>query len=972
VSEPRLVLELVGESAPPVELPRAGRLTLGSASGRVDFVLSGQGVADVHCAIGRVKGGGWALKDLGSNYGTILNGERVQTAKLSAGDVLVIGSRRLRVVDPEAQIAEPTPPPLPPAPSSPPHSSPPQKPALSETAARAAPSLPRVDGYRVEKPLGRGGMGQVYLAVQESLQRKVALKVLSDKLASDADFVRRFQAEARAAAALNHPNIVTVHDVWEAGGRHWLAMEYMDHGTLETRVSAAGQIPWRDVLDVLCDASKGLVYAELRGIVHRDIKPANLMQNEAGTTKIADLGLATHLEAQATDAGDRKIFGTPHFISPEQARGERVDARSDLYSLGATAYRLLTGHTPFEGATTREILRGHFFEAPRPLGERAPDVPPELAAIVLKLLAKKPEERHASAGALLQELERLRSHVVHGVGAVPAPTAERGGKKIFAWLALAAAIAVAVWFLRPKAKDAAHDDAHRTASAPDASQGTESLLVQESSGGAGSPAGEPVKDKEDTLERLERDAESAWHALPAELTPAERKVELERLAHTYAGSTWAARFEAEASQLSGSLATGAVVESAADAERTAALDRLRAAATGPSGPLPLREALPAMLAVEVAPSLQLDSSFQTRWTGAWREILASAAARGRSALEEADRQKERGEFGLLEHGLGEALATYALPEAPLPDDLAAVCTEELGALRDVSAAIEERLSGLSGERVLFDRKLALTEQQQLATGLWRTGELERELRAFDLAAAEARVAALEGQLGRASSQGEMAALRADLASARTAFEPLVREWSSGGWKRRTVNDPRSRGRANREAVNADARGVLIKDGEATELIGWEEFARRPAELHQLFLERLARAYTPTEIESIAALMRLAAVLQAIDEGAEVLADPDHQMLSNEESQRLLEGFDLAREWSHGAESKARLEREASAAALLAAALSASGERHWAETVTLLERLLAEQRETLLVRLLSDGRELALEPAPASQRSARGG
>jgi Protein kinase domain/FHA domain len=966
VSEPRLVLEIVGESAPPVELPRAGRLTLGSATGRVDFVLSGQGVADVHCAIGRVKGGGWALKDLGSNYGTILNGERVATAKLSAGDVLVLGSRRLRVVDPEAKAAEPPPPAPPPAPPAP---LPPQKAGTSETAVRPAPSLPRVEGYRVEKPLGRGGMGQVYLAVQESLQRRVALKVLSEKLAADADFVRRFQAEARAAAALNHPNIVTVHDVWEAGGRHWLAMEYMDHGTLETRVSAAGQVPWREVLDVLCDAAKGLVYAELRGIVHRDIKPANLMQNEAGTTKIADLGLATHLEAEATDAGDRKIFGTPHFISPEQARGERVDARSDLYSLGATAYRLLTGHTPFEGATTREILRGHFFETPRPLSERAPDVPPELAAIVLKLLAKKPEERHPSAGALLQELERLRSHVVHGVGPVTAPAAERGGKKLYVGLAIAAAI-VAAWFLRPKAKETPQHGAVETASAAEASQDPKTLLSQEPATDATAPAVEPVKDTEDALQRLERDAESAWRSLPAELTPLERKAELERLARAYAGSTWAARFEAEAKQLSGSLASGAVAESAADVERTAALDRLRAAAAGANGPLPMREALPAMLAVEVAPSLQLDATFQSRWTGAWREILGAAAARGRAALEEADRQKERGEFGLLERGLGDARDALTLPEAPLPDDLAAACTEELGALRSARDAIEERLDGLSGERELFDRKAALSEQQQLASALWRSGELERELRAFDLAAAEARIAALEGQLERAPAQGEMAALRADLAAARTAFEPLVREWSSGGWKRRTVNDPRSRGRANREAVNADARGVLVKDGDATELVGWEEFARRPAELHQLFLERLARAYTPSEVEAIAALMRVAAVLQAIDEGAEVLADPEHQVLSGEESQHLLEGFALAREWSHGAESKARLEREASAAALFAAALSASTERRWDEAVTLLERLLAEQRETLLVRLLSDGRALALDPA--SLRSARGG
>jgi hypothetical protein len=253
--------------------------------------------------------------------------------------------------------------------------------------------------------------------------------------------------------------------------------------------------------------------------------------------------------------------------------------------------------------------------------------------------------------------------------------------------------------------------------------------------------------------------------------------------------------------------------------------------------------------------------------------------------------------------------------------------------------------------------------------LWSTGALERELRAFDLAAAEARLAALESDLARSALHGEVAELRAELAAARGAFEPLAREWSGAGWKRRTVNDPRARGRTNREVVSADARGVLVKEGEGTDLVAWSEFACRPAELHQLFLERLARPYTPAEQSAIASLLRVAAVLQAIDEGAEVLADPEHQALTAEEGQRFREGFELAREWSQDAQSKARLERETAAAELLASALGASAEKRWGEACALLERLLAEQRETLLVRLLSDGREVS---APAEARGARGG
>ena len=177
--------------------------------------------------------------------------------------------------------------------------------------------------------------------------------------------------------------------------------------------------------------------------MHRDIKPANLMQNEVGTTKIADLGLATHLEAEATEADDKKIFGTPHFISPEQARGERVDCRSDLYSLGATAYRLLSGRTPFEGATTRDILRGHFFERPGPLAELAPGLPPELERIVARLLEKKPDDRYPSAAVLLKEIDRLRSVSVHGVGSELAPRRSRAGLLAGAALALVALVVLA-------------------------------------------------------------------------------------------------------------------------------------------------------------------------------------------------------------------------------------------------------------------------------------------------------------------------------------------------------------------------------------------------------------------------------------------------------------------------------------------------------------------------------------------------
>ena len=190
-----------------------------------------------------------------------------------------------------------------------------------------------------------------------------------------------------------------------------------------------GPLHWRQVLDVLHDAASGLIYAESRGIVHRDIKPANLMQNHHGTTKIADLGLATQAEGESAEEGERKIFGTPHFISPEQIRGEKADCRSDLYSLGATAYRLLSGHTPFEGSSTREILRAKLREDPRPLHDFVDELPPEVEQLVNRLMKREPGERYPSASALLHDVDQIRSgasaRIAAGAGASGVPPAAR-------------------------------------------------------------------------------------------------------------------------------------------------------------------------------------------------------------------------------------------------------------------------------------------------------------------------------------------------------------------------------------------------------------------------------------------------------------------------------------------------------------------------------------------------------------------
>ncbi|MEM8711412.1 MAG: FHA domain-containing serine/threonine-protein kinase, partial [Planctomycetota bacterium] len=302
---------------PPAELPRQGRLVIGSSKDRASFHLTGQGVADVHCTIGRLKSGGWALKDLGSDFGTMVNGERVDATKLAEGDEILIGSRKLRVYS-AATRAYPSGSPSSGGsgkePASKPKSSAAKSsapkgqkraaaPASKQKAPKQKPQSARpktreLGGYQLERPLGRGAMGDVYLAVQKSLDRKVALKVLKAELANDVTFVQRFKDEARAAARLNHPNIVTIFDVGEEGGQHFLSMEYMDGSSLEQQLKSEGPLPWREALEVIRDAAAGLVYAESSGIVHRDIKPENLMRNRDGVTKIADLGLAAQVEQE--------------------------------------------------------------------------------------------------------------------------------------------------------------------------------------------------------------------------------------------------------------------------------------------------------------------------------------------------------------------------------------------------------------------------------------------------------------------------------------------------------------------------------------------------------------------------------------------------------------------------------------------------------------------------------------------------
>ena len=259
--------------------------------------------------------------------------------------------------------------------------------------------------YRVISRLGAGGMGEVYLAEDLRLGRKLALKIVSSHLAQDADRLRRFQWEARSVSALNHPNVITIYDIGEAEGQHFIATEFIDGETLRARLNA-GPLPPSLAVDLVVQAARGLEAAHALGIVHRDIKPENVMIRRDGLLKILDFGLAklvseeSRVNAEVTGLFDTvkgQILGTVAYMSPEQARGLLVDARSDVFALGVVLYELLSGRPPFLGETPMDTLAAILNSEPASLSHR-PGVGAALNRVVQRALEKDRERRWPSAG----------------------------------------------------------------------------------------------------------------------------------------------------------------------------------------------------------------------------------------------------------------------------------------------------------------------------------------------------------------------------------------------------------------------------------------------------------------------------------------------------------------------------------------------------------------------------------------------
>ena len=295
---------------------------------------------------------------------------------------------------------------------------------MQQATTRYEPGSVIAGRYEVDRVLGRGGMAEVYLATDRLLDRAVAVKVIRDGLAEDHKVATRFRREARAAAALNHRNIVAVHDVGTDDGRPFIVMEYVRGKSLAELLRERGPFPPDRVAEIGEAAARALSVAHDAGIVHRDVKPGNVMVTDAGDVKILDFGIA-HAFRWTPITEAPAVQGTAEYMAPEQIRGHASERRSDIYSLGAVLFELVTGQPPFTGESPLAIAYRHLEDTPPTPGSIRSEVPPALAAILLRCLSKRPDDRYRRAEDLAEDLSRFRAGQPPITAPVPSPPTAR-------------------------------------------------------------------------------------------------------------------------------------------------------------------------------------------------------------------------------------------------------------------------------------------------------------------------------------------------------------------------------------------------------------------------------------------------------------------------------------------------------------------------------------------------------------------
>ncbi|MCX7806105.1 MAG: protein kinase, partial [Planctomycetota bacterium] len=357
-------------------------------SSQCDLVLTSHMVSRRHFRVSRTDDL-FTIEDLGSNNGTFVNGARIFE------ETLLLFGDRIRAGDTIFSF-------------------------LSDMERNdGALAGQKIGGYHLLRRIGIGGMGEVYLATQMALSRTVALKILSPELTQDRAYVAKFVLEARSAGKLNHPNVVQVHEVGEENGVYFFSMEYVDGGSVQDLISRGRKLTPERIIDIAIQAAQALEYAEKQKIVHCDVKPDNLMLTKDGDVRLADLGIAKVMSSAGKAEQSEGVFGSPHYMAPEQTRGLPLDNRADLYSLGVTLYRCLSGKLPFSGNDAKEIMEKQVFEEPEPLKNLEPNLPPMLYTVVSKLMKKRPQDRYQSARDLITDLEKAREQIRQGIKASP-------------------------------------------------------------------------------------------------------------------------------------------------------------------------------------------------------------------------------------------------------------------------------------------------------------------------------------------------------------------------------------------------------------------------------------------------------------------------------------------------------------------------------------------------------------------------
>lgn len=343
-----------------LNLPQQGTLRIGRDK-QCQIRLPDKMISRLHCLLVG-KDGQWRLDDCKSSNSTFINGKAVAQKKLASGDFIQVGDTIFSYYESSVDTL------------------------IGQT----------LKGYEVHQRIGRGGMGTVYLANQLSLQRQVALKLLNKDVAQKKDFVDRFLREARAAAQLNHPQVVQVYDTGEEDGNYFIAMEYLSGGSVETLMVKEGKLDPTRAVNIILEAFNAVSFAEKNKIVHRDIKPGNLLFSGEGHVKLADLGIALDLkDPEQVIAGT--AAGSPSYMAPEQVQNRDIDHRADIYAMGATLYHMIAGVPPFESATVKEMLIKKLKSHPAPLKTLVPEVPQQLSNVVDDLLARHPDDRPGSA-----------------------------------------------------------------------------------------------------------------------------------------------------------------------------------------------------------------------------------------------------------------------------------------------------------------------------------------------------------------------------------------------------------------------------------------------------------------------------------------------------------------------------------------------------------------------------------------------